>query len=34
MARDYAEARTMFERAQRSDRVTMVCPPPHALAGD
>jgi predicted dehydrogenase len=34
MARDYAEARTMYERAQRSDRVTMVCPPPHALAGD
>jgi predicted dehydrogenase len=34
MARDYAEARSMYERAQRSDRVTMLCPPPHALAGD
>lgn len=34
MARDYAEARTMYERARRTDRVTMLCPPPHALAGD
>ena len=34
MARDYAEARMMNERARRSDRVTMLCPPPHALAGD
>jgi predicted dehydrogenase len=34
MARDYAEAQLMHERARRSDRVTMLCPPPHALAGD
>jgi len=34
MARDYAEARRMYERARRSDRVTMICPPPHAMAGD
>jgi len=34
MARDLAEARTMYERSRRSDRVTMLCPPPHALAGD
>src|SRR5919199_1646127 len=34
LARDYAEARTMYERARRSDRVTMVCPPPHAMKGD
>jgi predicted dehydrogenase len=24
----------MYERARRSDRVTMVCPPPHAMKGD
>jgi predicted dehydrogenase len=34
MARNYAEAKQMYERAQRSDRVTMLCPPPHAMAGD
>jgi predicted dehydrogenase len=34
MARDLAEARTMYERSRRSDRVTMLCPPPHAMAGD
>ncbi|MDQ6673907.1 MAG: Gfo/Idh/MocA family oxidoreductase [Chloroflexota bacterium] len=34
MARDYAEALRMYERARHSDRVTMVCPPPHAMAGD
>jgi predicted dehydrogenase len=34
MARDYAEARRMYEAARRSDRVTMLCPPPHAMAGD
>ncbi|MGI9147930.1 MAG: Gfo/Idh/MocA family protein [Chloroflexota bacterium] len=34
MARDYAEARTMYERSRRSDRVTMLCPPPHAMSGD
>jgi len=34
LARDYREALAMYERARRSDRVTMVCPPPHALAGD
>ena len=34
MARDYAEAREMYEAARRSDVVTMLCPPPHALTGD
>jgi predicted dehydrogenase len=34
MARNYAEARAMYEAARRSDRVTMLCPPPHALRGD
>jgi predicted dehydrogenase len=34
MARNFAEARVMHDRARRSDRVTMLCPPPHAMAGD
>jgi predicted dehydrogenase len=34
MARTYAEARDMYEAARRSDRVTMICPPPHAMKGD
>jgi predicted dehydrogenase len=34
MARNYAEAREMYEAARRSDRVTMLCPPPHAMKGD
>ncbi len=34
LARDFAEAKEMYEAARRSDRVTMVCPPPHAMKGD
>ncbi|MGH2457359.1 MAG: Gfo/Idh/MocA family protein [Chloroflexota bacterium] len=34
MARDYAEARQMYEAARRVDLVTMLCPPPQGLAGD
>lgn len=34
MARDVAEAREMYAAARRSDRVTMLCPPPHAMKGD
>ncbi len=34
MARNYAEAREMYEAARNSDRVTMLCPPPHAMRGD
>jgi predicted dehydrogenase len=34
MARNYAEARAMYERSLATDRVTMLCPPPHAMAGD
>jgi predicted dehydrogenase len=34
LARNYAEARDMYEAARRSKLVTMVCPPPHALRGD
>lgn len=34
LARTYAEALEMYDEARRSDRVTMVCPPPHAMRGD
>lgn len=34
MARTYTEARRMYEHARRSDLVTMLCPPPHAMKGD
>jgi len=34
LAMDLAEARRMNEAADRSGRVTMVCPPPHGLKGD
>jgi predicted dehydrogenase len=34
MAPNYADARAMYEAAQRSDRTTMLCPPPHYLRGD
>lgn len=34
MAMDAADAHAMLERAQRSDRTTMLCPPPHYMRGD
>ncbi len=34
LARTYAEALEMYDAARRSELVTMVCPPPHALKGD
>jgi predicted dehydrogenase len=34
MARDATEARAMYERSLRSDRVTMLCPPPNGMRGD
>jgi predicted dehydrogenase len=34
LARTYAEAKEMYAAARQSDRVTMVCPPPHAMRGD
>ncbi|MCC6441896.1 MAG: Gfo/Idh/MocA family oxidoreductase [Armatimonadetes bacterium] len=34
MARNYVEARAMYEAARRSDKVTMLCPPPHGMKGD
>jgi predicted dehydrogenase len=35
MARNYAEARSMYECAQRHPRlVAMLCPPPHGMRGD
>ncbi len=34
MARNFAEAVDMYEAAKRSELVTMLCPPPHALRGD
>jgi predicted dehydrogenase len=34
MARTFAEAKAMYVAARQSDRVTMVCPPPHAMRGD
>ena len=34
MARNYADAKRMYERSLQTDLVTMLCPPPHAMAGD
>ncbi|OGG46824.1 MAG: hypothetical protein A3F84_03525 [Candidatus Handelsmanbacteria bacterium RIFCSPLOWO2_12_FULL_64_10] len=34
MALDYEDAKAMYLRARRSDRVTMLCPPPHGMPGD
>lgn len=34
MARTLSEAQDMYDAAKRSDRVTMICPPPHAMKGD
>jgi predicted dehydrogenase len=34
MAMDYADAKAMWEAAERSDRTTMLCPPPHYMRGD
>jgi len=34
MAMDYADAQAMWEAAERSDKTTMLCPPPHYMAGD
>jgi predicted dehydrogenase len=34
MARTYDEARRMYDRSRTTDLVTMLCPPPHAMAGD
>lgn len=34
MARTYADAKRMYERSRQSDLVAMLCPPPHAMAGD
>lgn len=34
MAPDYPSARAMWEAAERSDRTTMLCPPPHYMRGD
>lgn len=34
MAMNAADARAMLERAEQSDRTTMLCPPPHYMLGD
>ena len=34
MAMDYEDAKAMYLRARRADRVTMLCPPPHGMPGD
>ncbi len=34
MAMNAADAHAMLDRAQRSDRTTMLCPPPHYMEGD
>ena len=34
MARNFDEAREMYEAARRTNLVTMICPPPHAMKGD
>jgi predicted dehydrogenase len=34
MAPSYADAKAMYQAASASDRTTMLCPPPHYMAGD
>lgn len=34
MARDYAEAREMYDASRQSQLRTMLCPPPHAMPSD
>jgi predicted dehydrogenase len=34
MARNYAEARAMYQKSREVDRVTMLCPPPQGMKGD
>lgn len=34
MARNYAEAKQMYDRSRQTKLVTMLCPPPHAMRGD
>jgi predicted dehydrogenase len=34
MATSYADAKAMYEAARRSERTTMLCPPPHYMRGD
>jgi predicted dehydrogenase len=34
MARSYAEARAMLQKAREVDRVAMLCPPPQGMKGD
>jgi predicted dehydrogenase len=34
MARNYAEAKAMYERSRQVERVTMLCPPPQGMKGD
>ncbi len=34
MAMDYQDARAMWEATEKSDRTTMLCPPPHYMYGD
>jgi predicted dehydrogenase len=34
MAMDYEDGKAMYLRARQSDRVTMLCPPPHGMPGD
>jgi predicted dehydrogenase len=34
MAMNYQQARSMYQRSQKTDRVTMLCPPPHGMKGD
>ena len=34
MAMDYQDAKAMWEAAEKSDKTTMLCPPPHYMRGD
>lgn len=34
MAMNYQQARNMYQKSQQTDRVTMLCPPPHGMKGD
>jgi len=34
MAMNYSQARNMYQKSRQTDRVTMLCPPPHGMKGD
>lgn len=34
MAMNYQQAKNMYQKSKQTDRVTMLCPPPHGMKGD